>query len=155
MNEGSSSLSFFIDSTLTFFFTPRTWRQARKTLTAHCILCLVFSGIWSQMTRSTSSPVRLSPNRRSLSSCDSWKSSASSKFVRSKLPGRTHFQFTQAVLNMKVDRGETVHRLDEVSRGKDAHRGREIVWQPETTRGKVNGTLLTWSCHLGAPTKAC
>ena len=36
-------------------------------------------------------------------------------------------KFAQAVLNMEVDRGETVCRPDEVSRGKDARCRREIV----------------------------
>ena len=39
---------------------------------------------------------------------------------------------------MEVDRGETVCRLDQVSRGKDAHRRRETVCRPETTKGKLS-----------------
>ena len=139
----SSSRSFFTDSTLTFSFTPRTWHQGRKMLTAHCVLRMAFSGVRFQMVRSTSSPVRLGQNRRLLSSRDSWKSSVLSTFVGSTFVGSNWkhifpLKFAQAVLNMEVDRWETVCRLNEVSREKDARRRRETVRWPETTRGKLS-----------------
>ena len=42
------------------------------------------------------------------------------------------------MLNMDVDKGETVHTLDEVSRGKDAHPKRETISRPGTARGKLS-----------------